>query len=370
MIKKIVLTGGPSSGKTSVLEKIEQIYSAQGYRVILVDETATYLINKGIKPFGEGKIDLVDFQELVMKMQLAKEDVIERAAQMMDDDKIIIVYDRGAIDNRAYINEEEFKDVLTRLNNVVTIKDLMDKYDLVINLVGCKEFYTTDNNAARSEDSDSAMKLGDVTLRSWLGHKNIRIVYPKETLAEKIQEVLNIINGVLNEKEVIDQEKYLIDLKNSDIASVISNSTMFDIVQTYLMSVEGEERRLRKVTLGDDVSYYYSVFRVGSGGKKTIVSEKKIERGIYESLLEFRDKSREDIVKKRYYFVSEGEYLHLDVFDGDNEIGMLEINVNRGFRTHIPNELKVIDIVSGNSAYSNRNLAKKGDVVSMVKKYD
>ena len=45
MIKRIVLTGGPSSGKTSVLEKIEQIYSAQGYRVILVDETATYEIN-------------------------------------------------------------------------------------------------------------------------------------------------------------------------------------------------------------------------------------------------------------------------------------------------------------------------------------
>ena len=370
MVKKIVLTGGPSSGKTSVLEKIDQIYSAQGYRVILVDETATYLINKGIKPFGEGKIDLVDFQELVMKMQLAKEDVIERAAEMMDDDKIIIVYDRGAIDNRAYINEEEFKEILTRLNNVVTIKDLMDKYDLVINLVGCKEFYTTENNAARSEDSDSAMKLGDVTLRSWLGHKNIRIVYPKETLGEKIQEVLNIINGVLNEKEVIDQEKYLIDLKNSDVASIVSNSTEFDIVQTYLLSTEGEERRLRKVTLDDDVSYYYSVFRVTGDGKKTIVSEKKIERSIYESLLEFRDKSREDIVKKRYYFVSDGEYLHLDIFDGDEEIGILEINVNRGFRTHIPSKLKVIDIVSGNSAYSNRNLAKKKAVASMVKKYD
>ena len=132
----------------------------------------------------------------------------------------------------------------------------------------------------------------------------------------------------------------------------------------------GEERRLRKVGLGEDISYYYSVFRVGAGGKKTIVSEKKVERSIYESLLEFRDKDRDDIVKKRYYFVSEGEYLHLDIFSGDNEVGMLEINVNRGGRTHIPDELRVIDIVSGDSAYSNRNLAKKGDVASMVKKYD
>ena len=37
---------------------------------------------------------------------------------------------------------------------------------------------------------------------------------------------------------------------------------------------------------------------------------------------------------------------------------------------NIPDELKVIDIVSGDTAYSNRNLAKKGDVASMVKKYD
>ena len=246
----------------------------------------------------------------------------------------------------------------------------MDKYDLVINLVGCKEFYTTDNNAARSEDSDTALKLGEVTLRGWLGHKNIRIVYPKETLDEKISEVLNIINETLSLKQIKRQEKYLVDLKNSDIESISSKSTVFDIVQTYLMSSEGEERRLRKVILGEDISYYFSVFKVSETGKKTIVSEKKIERKIYDSLLEFRDKTREDIVKKRYYFVSDGEYLHLDIFDGDDEIGILEINVNRGFRMHIPNELKVIDKVSGNKEYSNRNLAKKGAMASMVKKYD
>lgn len=370
MVKRIVLTGGPGSGKTSVLEKIYQVYSAQGYRVILVEETATYLINKGIKPFGEGKIDMVDFQELVLKMQLAKEEVMDRAVEFMSDENIIIVYDRGAMDNKAYVNEEEFKDVLTRLNNVVTIRELMDKYDLVINLVGCEEFYTTENNKARSEDSSKALQLGDVTLRSWFGHKNIKVVYPKETLAEKVQEVLNIINGVLDEKEVVRQEKYLIDLKNSDISKVISGGTGVDILQTYLMSLEGEERRLRKVSMNGGVSYYYTLFRINEDGSKVMVSEKRVDRSIYESLLEFRDKNKVDIKKKRYYFVYEGGYLHLDLFDGDDEIGMLEMNVSKGSKVFVPDYLTVIDIVSGDEAYANRNLAKKDDVASMVKKYD
>ena len=173
MVKRIVLTGGPSSGKTSVLEKIDQVYSSLGYKVIIVDETATYLINKGIRPFGEGKIDMVDFQELVLKFQIAKEEVIDRAVEMMGSKNVIIVYDRGTVDNRAYINEEEFAEVLTRLNNVSNIKELMDKYDLVINLVGRKDFYTTENNEARSEDADQALKLGDVTLKGWLGKSEI-----------------------------------------------------------------------------------------------------------------------------------------------------------------------------------------------------
>mgnify|MGYP003304886190 CR=1 FL=1 len=48
MVKRIVLTGGPGSGKTSVLEKINQVYSSEGYKVIIVPETATELMNNGI----------------------------------------------------------------------------------------------------------------------------------------------------------------------------------------------------------------------------------------------------------------------------------------------------------------------------------
>ena len=56
------------------------------------------------------------------------------------------------------------------------------------------------------------------------------------------------------------------------------------------MSLEGEERRLRRVRMSGSTSYYYSLFRINDDGSKVMVSEKRIDRSIYESLLEFRDK--------------------------------------------------------------------------------
>ena len=182
--------------------------------------------------------------------------------------------------------------------------------------------------------------------------------------------MLNIINGVLDEKEVVYQEKYLIDLKNSELSNVIENGTEANIVQTYLVSSEGEEKRLRMMRMGDNISYYYSVYKRNDDGSKFIVSEKRIDRNIYNSLLEFRDNNSVDIKKKRYYFVYEGSYLHLDIFDGDEELGMLEINVNKGGKCFVPEYLRVIDIVTGNEEYVNHSLAKKRKLNAMVKKYD
>ena len=73
---------------------------------------------------------------------------------MMGEGNYIIVYDRGLIDNSAYVKQKEFEIVLSRVNGAKNFIELMNKYDLVINLVGKSTFYTTENNKARNETSN------------------------------------------------------------------------------------------------------------------------------------------------------------------------------------------------------------------------
>lgn len=49
-ISKIVITGGPCGGKSTALGRIKDRFTAKGYRVLFVSETATELISGGVAP--------------------------------------------------------------------------------------------------------------------------------------------------------------------------------------------------------------------------------------------------------------------------------------------------------------------------------
>ena len=359
MIKRIVLTGGPGSGKTTVLNNIVNVFTNQGVKVVVVSETATEVINSGIKCFGEDPIDLVNFQELIMRLQLAKEDVYDRAVKMYSetypDKDIIVVYDRGAIDNRAYMNEEQFIEVLNRLNNVKSYSDLLDKYDLVIDLVGAKEYYTTLNNSARSEDVDSALSLGVTTLKSWIGHPKIKIVLPKPNMDDKVFETLNYISEILDKKQIKKQKKFLVDISRCDLSKLNEGSKDSRIEQSYLMSNQDEEKRVRKVFIDGCVSYELTVYKI-IDNNKYLVKSKKISEKMYDELLEFRKEGSFTILKNRRYFEYNGKYMYLDIFDNE-DLGYLEVNVGDDEVIDIPPFLYVIDNVSELEEYSNARKA-------------
>ena len=41
-----------------------------GYKVFIINEIATRIINLGIKPFGEDAIKMIDFEDILLKLQL------------------------------------------------------------------------------------------------------------------------------------------------------------------------------------------------------------------------------------------------------------------------------------------------------------
>lgn len=202
VVKKIVLTGGPSSGKSSSLEFIHKHLTNLGYVVLIVNESATELINSGIKPFGENKLKMVDFQDVILRYQLFKENLIEDTAINFMDKDIVILYDRGVMDNKAYINDYEFECLLKKYN--LKEFDLINRYDLVIHLeTGAKsKYYVTKNNKARYESISEAIELDNRTYKAWINHNNLYKVKCNDDFKEKQREIIIICDEFLNKKEV------------------------------------------------------------------------------------------------------------------------------------------------------------------------
>ena len=135
-ITRIVLTGGPAAGKTTLISRIlKEFKQDEGWKVITIPETATELISGfGIKPFGGG-VSMLDFQDFVVSDQLHKEQLALKAAQMVPEEHVIVLYDRALFDDKAYISDEEFRQVLARFG--LTEQQALSHYDTVLHLVSC-----------------------------------------------------------------------------------------------------------------------------------------------------------------------------------------------------------------------------------------
>ncbi len=98
----LVLTGGPCSGKTTAIATIEKELSARGYHVLIVPETATELISNGIRPFGNC-LDNLSFQKILFEKQSHKEMLYLEVAKKIPANKVVILYDRGLMENKTYV---------------------------------------------------------------------------------------------------------------------------------------------------------------------------------------------------------------------------------------------------------------------------
>ncbi|MBQ8341158.1 MAG: ATP-binding protein [Clostridia bacterium] len=198
-IKKIVITGGPCAGKTAALDHIRRTFTAQGYTVLTVAETATELISGGVTPWGCGS--RAAYQTCQLQLQLEKERVFEQAARTMDADRVLIVCDRGAMDNKAYMSEADFAAML----NLLGLKEetLRHRYDAVFHLTtaakGAVDAYTVKNNSARTETADEAVALDDRLLAAWRDHPHFYMICSTADPTEKLRSLIEQVTAFLNQ---------------------------------------------------------------------------------------------------------------------------------------------------------------------------
>ena len=195
-IWKFVITGGPCAGKTEAIKIIKQELTNKGLKVIAVPETATELISSEITPWEVGRNK---FQFLLLERSLNKEITAEKAAECFDQD-VVIIYDRGLLDGKAYMQAEPFMNELKKYNE--DEKTVLDRYNAVFHLVttanGAEEFYTLANNEARTESIKDAIKLDDRLIDIWSNHKNFKIIDNSTNFEFKMKRLINEIDNVIN----------------------------------------------------------------------------------------------------------------------------------------------------------------------------
>jgi predicted ATPase len=190
IMKRIVLTGGPGSGKTVVSAAIGR-WKPQKY--IAVPEAATQVYSA-----AKTRWDLVDrvgqreLQRRIYHLQRGQEDAVEAAHPGK-----IVIFDRGTIDGAAYWPdgpENYWLDLKT------TLEAELARYDMVIwmqTAAAIGIYDGAESNSVRFEDARGAVEAGEKLVKLWGSHGNFVRIEAKPTLEEKIAEVRGILDAMV-----------------------------------------------------------------------------------------------------------------------------------------------------------------------------
>lgn len=356
---KIVITGGPCAGKSTALSRIQEEFTELGYTVLFISETATELINGGVAPWTCKTSD--DFQKFLIKLQIEKEKIFELSANSMPSEKVLIVCDRGMLDNKAYMTPDAFSNTLyeLKLNEV----EIRDNYDAVFHLVtaadGAEEFYTTANNTARTETPQQAIELDRKLLSAWTGHPHLRVIDNSTNFENKIKKLITEISSFLGEPEPLEIErKFLIEYPDIDWLENSSECKKIEIIQTYLKSGKDEEIRVRQRGMNGNYIYFKTIKRKVDDLKRIEV-EKRLSKDEYLTLLMEADTEKRQIRKNRYCLMYNNQYFEIDVYPFWSDKAILEIELSdENTKIFFPEKIKIIKEVTDDENYKNAALAK------------
>ncbi|HSD12035.1 MAG TPA: AAA family ATPase [Patescibacteria group bacterium] len=193
-LPRIVLTGGPCSGKSSVMAALRAEFKGVLH---CIPEVATIVIEQvGAKPPFDDMLAMKSFQRTIYRVQLGFEKVSNR--QAIRDGRKALLLDRGTVDGAAYMDRG-----VADLENVcrTTMADEYRRYHGVLCLeVPPREIYDANkaNNPARSETFDQAAALGERIAKVWGGHPRFTLVRNGSSWDEKLETARAALKALLS----------------------------------------------------------------------------------------------------------------------------------------------------------------------------
>ncbi len=185
-LPKIVLTGGPCSGKSKLMEAFARDY---GFALHCVPEVATILITLvGILPSTPG------FQSTVYRVQRSFEEAAE--LQAIADGKRAVLLDRGTVDALAYMADGEAE--FLRLTGKTAASERARYHRVLCLAAAPRDVFEREkrNNAARSEEFGQAVERGTLVTNAWAPGGNTLVV-DGDTWEEKLASAVRAIAPLL-----------------------------------------------------------------------------------------------------------------------------------------------------------------------------
>lgn len=358
-ILKIVLTGGPCAGKTSALLYLKKELEKENIEVKIIEETATKLMISGKTPENMGNYN---FHKLLFETQLQEEKKIFSQAEKSSSEKVVILLDRGLLDNAVYVEKEDFEKY-SSINGLCE-DYIRNSYDAVFHLVtsanGAEKFYNFENNTIRSENIEKARQIDESLLAIWTGTPHLRVIDNSTPFEEKLKRLLKEVKCFIGVPEPFEIErKFLIEYPNINFLNNLKTCRKTPITQAYLNTPDEGIFRIRKRG-NKNSEVYIKTIKIKINDIKRIEKEYYITKQEFENYISNKEYVTGIISKDRYCIVYNSTYYELDVYPFWNDRATLEIELcNEDEKYTLPPFVKLIREVSFEPEYRNFALAQK-----------
>lgn len=199
MSRKIAITGGPSGGKTTLIDALKHTFGPQ---VKVVREAASILYKGGFPRLNDYN-GYYHAQKAIFFTQRELEEL-----RMKTHPDALIVCDRGSLDSLAYWPDTEDHFYKTLHTDRATE---LARYDWIIHLDTANENHYEITNEIRTENFHEAKLLNEKIKKSWEGHPQRIIISAENDFVAKMKKATAVIDAILNQKTYSDMVALLKD---------------------------------------------------------------------------------------------------------------------------------------------------------------